>query len=140
MPMIGWDESQAIGHAEIDRQHEQLFRMANYIHELIQAGAEKEQLVAGLQKLNECVLAHFSDEEALMREAAYPQRDDHQQAHLKVAAKAAEIINNCQRGKLVLSIMLMHFLEEWVRQHMQTDDLALAQWLNGQTRAGQASP
>lgn len=130
MSIAIWSEIYVTGHPMVDKQHQELFRMVNQLHDAIITGKSKEVLMPTLDKLAHYTAKHFTDEEALMAAAEYPQMATHKLKHLDLANQAKEIIEGYRSGKTVLSITLSNFLAEWLRHHINGDDKALVAYLN----------
>lgn len=72
MPIAKWDDSYRTGHVLVDRQHQELFRMVNELHDAIIEGKGNDVLAPTLKKLAKYTVEHFRDEEVLMASINYP--------------------------------------------------------------------
>jgi hemerythrin len=120
-----WHDEYRIGVAHIDDQHEQLFAIANRLHDDLDVFQLQEELM----RLYSYTREHFSAEEALMREAEYPEYARHQRAHealieaLNVRAK--QVVRDPEQLPL-----LRKFLAKWISDHIKFDDQLLADYLS----------
>lgn len=135
MGVIAWDPKYATGHKLVDAQHQALFQMVNDLHEAIVGGQGKTEMLGTLEKLAKYVVEHFRTEEGFMLSLKYPGIDEHKRKHRELTDKATEIINSYRNGKLVLTITLSQFLSDWIRHHIQEEDIALVNWLNSRKAA-----
>lgn len=125
MLIAQWDDSYKTGHATVDKQHEQLFKMVNDLHDAIVAQKSKEVLGPTLKKLATYTVEHFQMEEALMEQLKYPERAAHRAKHEALTKQVKELIEKFESGKAVLSMTLSNFLANWLRHHIKQDDMAL---------------
>ena len=87
---LRWTSTLSIGVAELDAQHEELFRRVDRLLDAMLARDRSEAscLIAFLQHH---VTDHFAAEERLMREVAYPDAALHAAEHLAFAAEIAAL-------------------------------------------------
>jgi hemerythrin len=129
MSIVKWDDSYCTGQPLIDRQHQELFRMVNDLHDAIVSHREKGMIAPTLEKLIAYTVKHFSAEEALMSQVGYPDLFIHRKKHQDLTKRAKEIQEEYKAGRLVLSITLSSFLADWLRHHIKEDDMALVAFL-----------
>jgi hemerythrin len=129
MPVLEWDSSLETGNAVVDRQHKELIKMVNDLHQAIIAQKTNEVLFSTLEKLAEYTIEHFKTEEALMTSKHYPNFDRHKQRHDELAKQATQIIADYKDGKYTLSLALSSFLGNWVRHHIFQEDMEMVIFL-----------
>ena len=122
MSIITWNDSYNTGHAEVDRQHQELFVMVNVLHQAIIDGKGKEVLGKTLDGLATYVVTHFKTEEGMMVQAKYPGYQVHKAVHDTLTKQAVEIIEGYTSGTSVLSITLSRFLSDWLQHHIDGED------------------
>jgi len=71
---MDWSTALAVGHPEIDRQHQVLIEIANRLNGAMRSGAGRAACGAILDELVNYTLTHFSFEEKLMEKHEYAQR------------------------------------------------------------------
>lgn len=116
-----WLDRYKIGDAEIDRQHQVLFQLANQFL----AAQDRSSRIACSMTLFRHTQEHFEHEEGLMRRIAYPHIGAHFKEHSALLSKvngfsvqiAADTLNNAE---------LEAFLADWLVRHMVTSDTQLA--------------
>ena len=79
---IRWSAALAVGHPEIDRQHQELFRRAAALVEAL-AGRERAEAAQHFDFLDRYAVEHFGAEERLMLESCFPGYGVHRAEHLR---------------------------------------------------------
>jgi hemerythrin-like metal-binding protein len=127
--LLTWDQSFSVGIRSIDDQHAALFDSLNELHAAMMKGREK--LVTGrlLEDLLAYTRGHFSAEELMLAKAKYPDLAEHCAKHQNLAAQVAEYAERSKRGEAALSVPLIHFLRDWLTNHIQHEDRAYSSWL-----------
>lgn len=91
---VQWNPSYSMGHAILDEQHSHILTQCNALADCIaEPGPENEQ---EFQRIFKELMAHssehFSTEETLLAQCAYPMLDEHQNEHDEFNYLANEII------------------------------------------------
>lgn len=129
MPFANWTPELAVGLAVVDQQHQGLFEAVNALHDAMQAGKGREELGRVLRFLRQYVLDHFKAEEAMMVASGYPNYEKHRRIHEALTAQVTDLDAKFSRGATMLSIEVLHFLRDWLVQHIQIEDRALGAWI-----------
>ena len=79
--MATWHEGLAVGDAEIDGQHRELFAQADRLSAAMRSGGSSAEVPAQLDALVAYCRDHFRQEEALMQELDYPFQSLHKGGH-----------------------------------------------------------
>ncbi|HMM37401.1 MAG TPA: bacteriohemerythrin [Desulfovibrio sp.] len=131
MPLLQWNQSLTLGHAEIDEQHRLLVEAINELHDRIQEGAEHQGLLDAVQGLAAYADYHFSDEERLMLRHGFPELEDHRLAHMefreRMDACSATIHHSDSHPT---AVEMLSFLTRWLARHIQRDDRAFIDFVN----------
>jgi hemerythrin len=132
---IQWTPSLAVGVAEIDDQHQELFRRAERLIVALRAG-DRSEVGPLVGYLTEYVVAHFAAEERLMAAAAYPEAQGHRAAHEKFKEDFAALTRAFdQKGATALVALTLHnWLSDWLRRHVGGADLDLGRFLQQRRR------
>src|SRR5512134_3985517 len=77
---IRWTPALAVGDADIDDQHRELFRRAARLIDALRSG-DRGEVLPTLAYLEAYAVHHFAGEERLMRELGYPGLAEHVAAH-----------------------------------------------------------
>jgi hemerythrin len=127
---LEWNSTLAVGVPVIDAQHQELFRR---VDRLMDAMLSHDRSEAGrmLAFLEEYVVAHFSTEEALMRERGYPSYRDHLADHQRFCATLASL--RAAHEADGTSAALVHRVRSevcsWLTSHVCVTDVALGRFL-----------
>jgi hemerythrin len=128
------------GYRDIDAQHRAILDRLEATR--LAAGADdlagtKQALVV----LGDALMGHFQAEEALMSESAYPERGRHKVAHdiflqdFHLLTREIEAMGICPPTLSWLSTRL----PEWLKFHIQVNDLPLARFLSARQNQGAAA-
>lgn len=129
MTMAIWSQAYATGHTEVDEQHQRLFRMINDLHDAIGQGHGRDAMGPVLQALSAYTLEHFTTEEGLMRLTHYPGLPAHIAKHDALAREVNEYVVRFSEGYLTIPHTLSRFLADWLKHHIQEEDMAFIAWL-----------
>ncbi|WP_207060811.1 bacteriohemerythrin [Motiliproteus sp. SC1-56] len=121
MRALRLEPSLHLGIEAIDRQHGEMVDMINETQALLEAEESGDQLVQILNRFNTLCIDHFSTEEALMREAGYPDLAQHKKLHdgsleRAFGFDAASLGRDKEAGKALLQL-----LRDWLLAHIHAD-------------------
>jgi hemerythrin len=127
---LEWSAALAVGDADIDDQHRELFRRAARLIAALREG-DRGEVLPTLAYLESYVLHHFEGEERLMRDLGYPGLAEHAAAHQAFREEFAAMVADFDaRGPSALVALTLHNrLSEWLREHLGGVDLALGRFL-----------
>jgi hemerythrin len=125
---FSWRDSYSIGNADIDAEHQQLFRLANAFFE----AENKANQTDCAMRLFQYTREHFSHEEALMRKIGYPAMAAHIEQHNELIGKLNAVAQSIAKDTLQ-SETLKKFLTSWLVGHIVTFDTKLSAYLNSKT-------
>lgn len=131
MARLEWNAKLATHHSTIDEQHKGLLDAYNSVHEALQ-GSDAADIGAKLDHLRDFTIHHFRMEQGLMERAGYPRYAAHLALHEELVAQVEDVCAAFQDGKVAISPTMMGFLEEWLIEHIQDEDVKLADWLAAQ--------
>ncbi|MER2624734.1 MAG: bacteriohemerythrin [Accumulibacter sp.] len=124
-PLMEWSSALAVGHAEIDRQHQVLIDIANRLNAAMQLGAGRAACGSILEELVNYTVNHFGFEQKLMEKHRYPDREAHLGAHRKLVDEISRFKRQYDAGGTI-SVELMGFIRDWLVNHFLKVDRALA--------------
>ena len=124
---IQWNDSYRIGHADIDAQHEELFRRANQF--LVANG--KPALLAFAISLYKYTRQHFAQEEELMRSINYPDYEKHRLQH-EALVNRLEVLSGNITDDAVNKAEFEEFTSYWLLKHIASSDTKLAAYIDSQ--------
>lgn len=126
MAVIQWEETLSVHVAEIDKQHQKLIGMINNLHEAMIQGKGKEILGKIIHDLILYTGTHFSTEERLFHQFGYPEAESHKKEHADFVKKVSDFKDGFAGEKIGLSIEVMNFLSNWLKNHIKKVDRAYA--------------
>ncbi len=129
MPGIVWDESLKLGIREIDEQHERLIRYVNDLYVSMKEGKAKERAAMILEDLTRYAEVHFDAEERLMRLHDFPDFALHKLEHGNFVNKVNRLTRDFSGRQVSVTLDLMHFLRDWVTNHIKNTDRKYAPFL-----------
>ena len=135
MKVMEWGPEYSMHVGELDREHQIWFDMVNRLHQAMFEGTGVELLRTLSNEMMKHTLNHFSHEEQLMAAVQYPGAPAHIRQHDQLRQTARTFMARFERGETTLTIELMQFLSESVKQHIGTIDLEFGQYLNARAAA-----
>ena len=139
MKLFKWSASYLIYVADLDREHQDVFRTADRLHRGLLEGTPLDELRADLDGILAHVGEHFINEERMMRAAHYLSLPWHKQQHDAARAKAATLARRIRRGDREAAVDLLQFLAPWLKDHICVADKMMAACLRNYQRARLAS-
>jgi hemerythrin len=133
----GFGAPPPIGVPSIDGQHQALFGYATRFEEAANAGAPGRQLEELFGFLADYARVHFEAEEALMREAGYPEIAQHAFEHQEFLRRLNQLVPlwEAEGDSNVLVQVLLGFIHPWLTEHVSSVDARLGAFVMDQ-RAG----
>ena len=122
MAMFQWDDSLSVGIAEIDRQHKQLVDMMGKLNDEMRRGKGKDILEKILVGMVNYALMHFETEEKFFAQYGYPEAENHRKVHRAFVDKVSAFKEQYAQGHKGLTIEVMDFLMDWLRNHIKGED------------------
>ncbi len=129
--MPTWNDSFQIGVALIDEQHKTLFDAMDALYSACSVGKGRQEVVKTAEFLESYVVKHFSDEEVLQKNSAYPKYPEHKKIHDAFIAQVKNLKNDiAEHGPTIVSVAKMNtMLSGWLLNHIKTVDTELAQYV-----------
>lgn len=130
MTLFSWKDQYSVKVKEIDNQHKMLIGILNELYEAMLAGEAKEVIGGTIKSLADYTGVHFSYEETLMKKHNFPGYQEHKNIHTQFIAKVADFQDKHKQGKLMLSMEVMNFLKDWLKNHINGIDKKYADFFN----------
>lgn len=129
-----WTDKLTMYNAKLDYQHQTLF---NYINEIIhveQLTPRSKEFAEILSKITDYGLAHFKDEERVMREYHFPQDllTQHIFQHRDYIYAVAMFNTNFNQPNCSDPIVVISFLRDWWYKHILGSDMTFSHFLRKQ--------
>jgi hemerythrin-like metal-binding protein len=129
-PLLEWSPAIAVGHPDIDQQHQKLIALANRLNAAMHSGRSREELGQLLKELVDYTVGHFDFEDRLMQKHGYRQREAHLAEHRKLVSEVGRFQQQFESGK-AMPIELMALIRDWLVNHIMKVDKALSRELAG---------
>jgi hemerythrin len=130
MAIIEWDNSLSVKVAEIDKQHRKLIDLINKLNDAMKGGKGKDILEKIIDELFAYAGGHFATEEKYFDQFKFPESNTHKDKHKEFVKKISEFKNGFDSGKVALTVEVMNFLKDWLRNHIQGTDKKYGPFFN----------
>ncbi|MGE5341840.1 MAG: bacteriohemerythrin [Candidatus Omnitrophota bacterium] len=130
MPLIEWKALYRLNIKEIDNQHQMLIEILNELYDAMMSHQARETIEGILKSMADYAGVHFSYEENLMKRHNFPEFVHHKKEHDDFKIKVSDFMEKYTGGSLILSIEVMKFLKDWIKNHIQGSDKKYAPFLN----------
>ena len=117
---IIWNDGNRIGIPIIDEQHRGIVATINSFHHFVRQGHGTDVIALVMKILEQYSLLHFTVEEALMREAGYPDLEAHIDMHRRLLERTRRIAAAPHRDEEVE--VSLRFLKDWWLGHIGSED------------------
>lgn len=124
----GIDENAQGGVAQMEREHALEIQMVRELQAALTAG-DDDAAAKLFDQLEEFTNAHFLAEQLLMRLHGYPAYEGHQLEHDRLIAELRDLRRAPDRAEVGDPAAAVARLERWLYAHMQSADIALADFL-----------
>ncbi|MCP5054844.1 MAG: hemerythrin family protein [bacterium] len=130
MALFDWQDSYSVNINQMDAQHLRLVEMINELYRVLLSNNPDEFLGDILHRLVEYAGVHFRDEEELMTKYDYPEFDSHSKEHQAFVEKIIGYHKEFKAGTLTLSVEIVNFLKDWLKNHIVAVDQKYSSFLN----------
>lgn len=131
MSLLQWEDRFSVGVDHLDRQHHVLVDLINELHKAMREGKGQQELGIILEKMIQYTRVHFASEEKWMAQYQYPEYTRHQASHESLTRQVLEFQRQYKDGTIGLSVQMIHFLKEWLVNHILGEDKAYARFCQG---------
>lgn len=128
--LIEWDETFSVNVAKIDGQHEHLVDLINELHSHMSRGQGKAVIGKTLDELIDYAASHFTTEETYFDLYRYPGTISHKKEHAMLVDKVVAFRSDFTNGKTSVSIEVLTFLRDWLRDHIKGSDKKYGPFFN----------
>ncbi len=131
-----WSEDLATGIGSIDDQHRELINRINALVAAIKQKICRQTIGETFAFLEDYVVSHFGEEEALMRRHAYPEYPQHRTQHgifmdnlAELRKELVALEGGTKPGSYDLSVETNRVVVDWIRTHILSVDKRLGHFL-----------
>jgi hemerythrin len=112
-----WNEILSVENEELDRQHKEMFDLANSFED----GLDEQRIKEIIKTLYKYTSDHFMVEEQMMYENNYPKLKKHQQLHKDLIAKLDDFSTQPFKDDKSIFIFVT-FVYDWLSHHIIEED------------------
>jgi hemerythrin len=128
MALLDWNPSLSVEVAEMDAEHKKLVSLVNALNDAMKAGKAKDEMDKIFNELARYTQSHFASEERYMQRVGYPGLDKQKAEHKALLQQVTAFKADYDAGKAMVTVKLMGFLRDWVRNHIQKSDKEYGVW------------
>jgi diguanylate cyclase (GGDEF)-like protein/hemerythrin-like metal-binding protein len=122
---LNWKAGYVCGEPTIDREHIELFRLANRLLDLaVNSSVQTEEFHASFDGLLSHLREHFANEEALLRQHGYEDVDEHTKQHQRLLERALSLRRQAEASGTSVGELVNFLAMEVVARHMLREDRA----------------
>ena len=119
---VAWRPEYSVGIAELDVQHQRLFRIAQELNLAISNGHSHEEMGSILMRIVRYTIEHFATEEDLMLRHDFPGAFAHSFEHNKFTLRISCLQKEHLQGNPHAAKNLLEVLQSWLREHVTGRD------------------
>ncbi len=133
---VAWDESLAVGVAEIDDQHKRIFDNFNAFSVACREGHGAEKLNDLFWFLGSYVATHFANEERLMQRVGFPDYPGHYEQHTEFIGKVDALMKRFAKEGPTLDLVLTvnEVVKSWLIEHISEMDRTIGHFVKEQEK------
>lgn len=127
--IIVWDQSFSVGIQKIDKEHQELINIMNFLVENEDASGQSETIASVLERMTQYAHYHFDAEETLMLEYEYPDYESHRDDHNRFKLQTAKFCLDASQRKETLPDEVISYLRHWLTHHILRADMKYKPYL-----------
>jgi hemerythrin-like metal-binding protein len=129
MADVQWKESMSVGIPQIDAEHKALISMLNDLFLSLRVGKGQDVACETVKSMAMYAVKHFTTEERLFKEHAYPGAEAHIAEHEAFVAEVEDFLDRADCGTCLFTLEIANYLKEWLGKHIMGSDLKYAPYL-----------
>lgn len=118
---FSWSRELNIGIRQFDAEHQNMGSLINQLHTLLVVKRDRAAADQLTDQLIQTTRTHFANEEALLTEHAYPEREAHFHEHSFLIDELRDLQRQFKAGTLS-ALAMPTFLKKWLLEHIQNTD------------------
>ncbi len=119
---IQWSKEHSVNVKELDDQHKTFIDLLNRSYNLINSKSSQEDLKNILADLISYAVNHFDTEEKYFDLYNYENSTEHKEEHKKLKNQVLDFQKDFLAGKKDVTVELIDFLENWLVDHLDSQD------------------
>ena len=126
---ITWKDQYSVGIDSIDQQHKRLVHLINQLQTAVDYSTGEEFEREALDELVDYTKTHFSYEEGLMQQYAYPEFEPHKAQHQKMIQQVEDVLAEYEQDQDRAMRHALDFLKTWLINHINGTDKEYSDFL-----------
>lgn len=132
MSFLSWRDEYRVGIAQIDAEHQYLFKLINEFHDEHARGGKSPEVLQVLNRLVAYAEEHFQHEEALMQSIGYPRLARQRGLHEKLFFSIFMLNEKLSQGSAKVDAETLRFLKNWLVGHIVKEDTDIGDFMKRQ--------
>ncbi len=128
MALLDWNDTLSVNVPEMDNEHKKLISLVNELNDAMKSGKAKSEMDRIFGALASYTVSHFASEERYLQKVGYPDLAAQKAEHAALLKQVTDFKADYDAGKAMISVKLMGFLRDWVRNHIQKEDKKYGVW------------
>ncbi len=129
MEFLKWNKKYSVKIKEFDDQHKVLVDIINKLYDAIEQNKGTDEIGKLIRRLRMYGAIHFATEEHYFDLFQYPETEEHKKIHKFFDDKMADVEKNYRNQSKEAALEMMHFLSEWLINHIQGTDKKYVEFL-----------
>ncbi len=130
MALIEWDDSLSVKVSIFDNQHRRLVDLINSLNEAMRDGKGRDVIGSIIKELSNYAVMHFGTEESYFKKYHYADAQQHIAEHRAFVEEVERFRKEFDAGSIGLSIKVMSFLSNWLKNHIMGTDKKYTPFFN----------
>jgi diguanylate cyclase (GGDEF)-like protein/hemerythrin-like metal-binding protein len=126
---IGWMPMLETGYEIIDGQHRAFFEYGKLMLSKDFRSHDREELLDDIDLILEELAEHFTDEEEVMSQSGYLNREEHKKIHESLLKKALWLKTAVREGRLTSDVFISYLWNDVIYGHVKNTDMDLISFL-----------
>jgi len=133
---LNWDSTLSTGIGNIDDQHKELFNFINKLTYAMKEKKSKDEIIKALNCLEEYMIKHFNEEEAIQKQHNYPKFSIQHNQHEEFKSELQRLRNTFETTGIssLFAITVQQKIFKGCRKHIIDLDKDLGEFLIEQYR------
>lgn len=120
--LMKWNDTYSVNVSAIDAQHKKLFDMVNQLLDAMQKQQAQEVILEIINGLAGYAVTHFEFEEKYFKQYNFADTEAHIKEHKAFIEKVSEFKKGYEQNPSLLTIQVLHFLRDWLKNHIKGTD------------------
>jgi len=130
---IEWSDALSMSHPELDAEHQHFIKLVNDLNDAISQQKDKAVIEYIMGLILEDAITHFSHEERLFAEKAYPAAQEHVLQHLTLINQFNQTMEDVRASKIrAVWIKMGLEIKDLLVEHLLVEDTKYIEYLQAE--------